>query len=146
MILIIFGTGVSLQYFLSLDENIAPNPRGTYLSVSFGWGIGVGMGVWVAGGISGGHINPAVTVALALFRGFPWRKVPGYVIAQILGSMAGGGLNYALYRRAITIYESGARTVTGPTATASLFATYPRECPRARVFEWTDRLIVTNAL
>lgn len=37
-ILILFGTGVSLQYFLSLDENIAPNPRGTYLSVSFGWG------------------------------------------------------------------------------------------------------------
>lgn len=127
MILIIFGTGVSLQYFLSLDTDIASSPRGTYLSVSFGWGIGVGMGVWVAGGISGGHINPAVTVALAIFRGFPWKKVPGYVLAQVLGSMTGAGITYALYRRAITIFEGNARTVSGPTATAALFATYPLE-------------------
>lgn len=46
------------------------SPKGSYLSISFGWGIGVGMGVWVAGGISGGMINPAVTIALACFRGF----------------------------------------------------------------------------
>ncbi|KAK9898544.1 aquaporin [Cystobasidium minutum MCA 4210] len=127
MLLVMFGTGVSLQYFLSLDPNVVSSPRGTYLSVSFGWGIGVGIGVWVAGGISGGHINPAVTLALAVFRGFPWKKVPGYILAQILGSTAGAGLNYAMYRRAISIFEGGGniRTISGPTATASLFSTYP---------------------
>lgn len=129
MLLIMFGTGVSLQYFLSLDPNVVSSPRGTYLSVSFGWGIGVAVGVWVAGGISGGHINPAVTLSLACFRGFPWKKVPGYVLAQILGSTAGAGLNYAMYRRAISIFEGGGniRTVSGPTATAALFSTYPLE-------------------
>jgi len=48
--LIIFGTGVSLQYFLSTSTDVADSPRGTYLSVSFTWGIGVAMGVWVSGG------------------------------------------------------------------------------------------------
>jgi len=129
MLLILFGTGVSLQVFLSSDPNVVSSQRGQYLSISFGWGIGVAMGVWVAGGISGGHINPAVTFSLAIFRGFPWRKVPGYVLAQILGSMTAAGINYGLYRRAISIYEGGPniRTVNGATATASLFATYPLE-------------------
>jgi hypothetical protein len=58
MLLILFGTGVSLQVFLSSDPNVVSSQRGQYLSISFGWGIGVAMGVWVAGGISGGHINP----------------------------------------------------------------------------------------
>jgi len=128
-LLILFGTGVSLQYFLSLDEGVAPNPRGTYLSVSFGWGVGVAMGVWVAGGISGGHLNPAVTISLAVYRGFPWRKVPGYILAQIIGSMTAAGTTYGLYRGAINIFEGGEniRTVSGPNATAALFSTYPLE-------------------
>lgn len=108
------------------------------------------MGVWVAGGISGGHINPvrgdanvklqpadnlgacqAVTFSLAVFRGFPWRKVPGYMLAQVLGSMSAAGTTYGLYRGAINIFEGGAnvRTYSGPTATASLFSTYPRKLP-----------------
>ena len=93
--------------------------------------VGVAMGVWEAGGISGGHINPAVTISLAVFRGFPWRKVPGYILAQVLGSMTAAGTTYGLYRGAINIYEGGEsiRTVSGDTATASLFSTYPRECP-----------------
>jgi len=67
--------------------------------------------------------SPVVTLCLALFRGFPWKKVPGYWLAQILGSVCAAGVNYALYRRAITLFEGGGRTVTG---TANLFSTYPR--------------------
>lgn len=76
--------------------------------------------------------QPAVTLSLAVFRGFPWRKVPGYVLAQIAGSTCAAGLNYGLYRRAISLYEGGPgiRTVTGATATANLFATYPRRLIR----------------
>jgi aquaglyceroporin related protein len=87
------------------------------------------MGVWVAGGISGGHLNPAVTISLAVYRGFPWRKVPGYILAQIIGSMTAAGTTYGLYRGAINIFEGGEniRTVSGPNATAALFSTYPRE-------------------
>jgi aquaglyceroporin related protein len=83
---------------------------------------GTAMGVWVSGGISGGHINPAVTLALAVWRGFPWRKVPGYILAQTLGGLVGAALVYANYYHAISIFEGGATIRT--QATASLFTTY----------------------
>jgi len=80
------------------------------------------MGAWVSGGISGGHLNPAVTLALATWRGFPWRKVPAYTFAQVLGGLIGAGLVYGNYLNAIDIFEGGNGTRT--RATASLFATY----------------------
>ena len=65
--------------------------------------------IYVAGGITGAHINPAVTIAFAAFGGFAWKKVPGYIIAQILGAVAGAALVYANYRDAIQANEIGAR-------------------------------------
>ena len=91
MILVIFGDGINNQVVLStrLDPE---NAKGSgYLSIAFGWGIATGMGVWTCGGISGGLINPSVTIALATFRGFPWRKVPIYIFAQILGAVGESG-------------------------------------------------------
>ncbi|KAJ7644861.1 aquaporin [Roridomyces roridus] len=129
-ILIIFGTGVDCQVVLSTATGVAASPKGDYLSISFGWAIGTAMGVWVAGGISGAHINPAasgfrplrVTIMLATYRGFPWKKVPGYILAQILGGLVGAGLVYANYIHAIDIFEGGRHVRT--LGTASLFSTY----------------------
>ena len=56
---------------------------GNYLSCRLAWAGGVALGAWVAGGISGAHINPAVTLALGAFRGFPPRKIPGYLLSLI---------------------------------------------------------------
>jgi aquaglyceroporin related protein len=88
------------------------------------------LGVY-ASGISGAHINPAVTFANCVFRKFPWRKFPVYAIAQILGAMCGAAIVYGNYRSAIDQFEGGAhiRTVPGysPTATAGIFCTYPAE-------------------
>jgi glycerol uptake facilitator protein len=77
--LIIFGVGVVAQTVLT------PFTAGAQ-SIHWAWGIGVIMGIYVAGGISGAHINPAVTLAMALRRGFPWGKVPAYWGAQTLGA------------------------------------------------------------
>lgn len=84
---------------------------------------GIALGVWISGGISGGHINPAVTIAFATLRDFPWRKVPAYVFAQLMGGICGAGIIYANYIHAIDAVEGGrgVRTVPG---TASLFGTY----------------------
>ncbi|ELU43232.1 MIP domain-containing protein [Rhizoctonia solani AG-1 IA] len=73
--------------------------------------------------LGGGHINPAVTLAQAIFRGFSWKKVPSYILAQTLGACTGAGLVYANYHRAIDLFEGGlgVRTVPG---TASLFTTF----------------------
>ncbi|CAE6483263.1 unnamed protein product [Rhizoctonia solani] len=122
MILIIFGTGVNCQVVLSGNTAVSASPKGEYLSISFGWAVGTALGVWVSGGISGGHINPAVTLAQAIFRGFSWKKVPSFILAQVLGACTGAGLVYANYHRAIDLFEGGlgVRTV----ATASLFTTY----------------------
>ncbi|KAM3452878.1 hypothetical protein MY3296_004147 [Beauveria thailandica] len=120
MILIIFGDGVVAQVVLSKEQ------KGNYQSISWGWGIGVMFGVYV-GGKSGGHINPAVTLANCVFRGHPWRKFPVYAIAQLLGAMAGAAIIYGNYKSAIDNFEGGPgiRTVTGPNATAGVFCTYP---------------------
>lgn len=123
MILIIFGTGVDCQVVLSANTGVASSPKGDYLSLAFGWAAGTALGVWLSSGISGGHINPAVTIAFATFRDFPWRKVPIYIIAQLLGGICGAGIVYANYYHAINIVEGGAHIRTVP-GTASLFSTY----------------------
>ncbi|KAJ3767314.1 putative aquaporin 4 [Lentinula raphanica] len=122
MILIIFGTGVVCQVILSSNPGVAPTPKGEYLSISFGWAVGTALGVWVCLGISGGHINPAITIAFATWRGFPWRKVPGYIFGQLMGGVVGAALVYADYFHAIDIYEGGRGVRT--LKTASLFSTY----------------------
>ncbi|KAG6914093.1 hypothetical protein DXG01_002457 [Tephrocybe rancida] len=123
-ILIIFGTGVNCQVTLSSNPGVAASQKGEYLSISFGWAVGVALGVWVSGGISGGHINPAtqVTLTLAVFRGFPWKKVPIYMISQLFGALVGAALVYATYFHAIDIFEGGAGVRT--LKTAGLFSTY----------------------
>ncbi|UQU67973.1 aquaporin family protein [Couchioplanes caeruleus] len=78
MVLILFGVGVVAQ--------VVGGGIGDHDSIAWAWGLGVTLGVYVAGRISGAHLNPAVTVALAAFKGFEWRKVIPYSIAQTLGA------------------------------------------------------------
>ncbi|WP_155373568.1 MIP/aquaporin family protein [Catellatospora vulcania] len=78
MILILFGVGVVAQ--------VVGGGLGDHDSIAWAWGLGVTMGVYVAARISGGHLNPAVTFSLALFKGFPWVKVLPYIVAQFLGA------------------------------------------------------------
>ncbi|GAA4250444.1 MIP/aquaporin family protein [Dactylosporangium darangshiense] len=78
MVLILFGVGVVAQ--------VAGGGIGDHDSIAWSWGLGVMLGIYVAGRISGAHLNPAVTIALAAFKGFEWRKVAPYSIAQFLGA------------------------------------------------------------
>ncbi|KAG5363895.1 putative membrane protein [Yarrowia sp. B02] len=123
LILILLGDGVVAQVTLSGGKN------GDYQSISWGWGLGVMFGVYAAGGISGGHLNPAVTLCSCIYRGFPWKKFPIYLVAQLLGCMTGAALVYGNYRSAIDVFEGGKgiRTVGLPTSTAGIFCTYPAE-------------------
>lgn len=85
------------------------------------------LGVYTSG-ISGAHLNPAVTFANCLFRKFPWRKFPIYALAQILGAMCASAVVYANYKSAIDVFEggSGIRTVPGYSETATVSSTVPR--------------------
>jgi MIP family channel proteins len=121
-ILVLFGTAVNAQVLLSHQQN------GQYLSINLGWGLGVMMGMYVAGGISGAHLNPAVSLALAVQKKFAWGKVIPYWIVQVAGGFAAGAVTYLVYVEAISAFDMGVRTVPGlgsQPATAGIFATYP---------------------
>ncbi|KAI0313686.1 aquaporin-like protein [Amylostereum chailletii] len=134
MILVLFGLSVQCQVMLSKNPGVAPAQAGEFLSIGFGWGTGLALGVWLTGGASGGHISPVVTIAMAIFRGFSWRRVPVYILAQLFGAWFGAIIVYANYFHAIDIVEGGqgVRTIAG---TAGLFALYtPEYVPAANAF------------
>lgn len=120
LVLIAFGAGVVAQAVLSAGAN------GSYLAINLGWGIAVTLGVLVAGGVSGAHLNPAVTVALAVHRGLPWAKVAPYALAQTAGAFAGAALVFLTYREAFGAFDAGVRQIAGAQGTAGIFATYPQ--------------------
>ncbi|TBU23203.1 aquaporin [Dichomitus squalens] len=144
MILIIFGAGVDCQTQLSKNANVGSMVYGDYLSLNFGWAVGTALGVWVSSGISGGHINPAVTIAFATFRDFPWRKVPTYIFAQLMGGLCGAGIIYANYIHAIDLVEGGRHIRTVP-GTAGLFSTYALPYMTS-VSAWFDEFLGTAVL
>ncbi len=128
--LMIFGLAVNAQVTLSSQAT------GTYLSINFGWGLAVMMGIYVSGGISGAHLNPAVTIALACLRGFSWRKVIPYILVQLLAAIVASTIVFFVYYDALGAYEanllsSNEAVQTLGTShlmeTAGIWATYPQE-------------------
>jgi glycerol uptake facilitator protein len=97
-----------------------------WLIIIWGWGFAVTFAVYVAGGVSGAHLNPAVTLSFALRRGFAWVKVVPYWFAQVTGAFCGAGLVYAVYESAINWYNT-TNHLTRPhsLSTFSIFATFP---------------------
>ena len=99
-VLIAFGNGVVAMAVAALNQSGRGKDifaaSGDWLIIAWGWGLAVTFGVYVAGGISGAHINPAVTIAFAARREFPWKKVPGYIAAQLVGAFAGAALVLSL--------------------------------------------------
>ncbi len=96
--------------------------------ISIIWGIGVAVAIYCAGGVSGAHLNPAVTIALTLFHGFDKRKAIPYIGAQLLGAFSSAALVYALYSNLFTQYETLHSMVRGSQdslALAGIFSTYP---------------------
>ncbi len=119
-VLITFGVGVVAQFVLS------GGAAGSYLAINVIWGLAVTMGCYVAGGISGAHMNPAVTIGLAVHRGFPWRKVIPYSLAQLAGAFAASAVVYGTYYEALNAFDGGIRQVSGAQGTAGIWATYPQ--------------------
>jgi MIP family channel proteins len=138
-VLLVFGTGVVAQAVLS------GNTAGSIAEIHIGWGLGVVMGVYVAGGISGAHLNPAVSLALAVRGAFAWRKLPAFVAAQFAGAFVASAVTFFTYREAFRAFDGGIRQVTGPHSTAGIFATYPQ--PYLSIFGgFVDQVVGTALL
>jgi glycerol uptake facilitator protein len=136
LVLIAFGDGVVAMAVAALNQSGRGTEifaaSGDWLLIAWGWALAVAFGVYVAGGVSGAHINPAVTLALAVKRDFPWRKVIPYWAAQLLGAFVGAALVYLVYHHAIGSFEAAKGITRGTlggaadsTPTFSIFATFP---------------------
>lgn len=113
-ILILLGDGVVA------NVGLAPRLAATaynWNTITIGWAFAVIVAVYVSAGVSGAHLNPAVTIALALRRGFPWGKVLPYIVAQMIGAFLGAFAVYLCYREGLI--HAGMPNVwcTGPGST-----------------------------
>jgi glycerol uptake facilitator protein len=88
LLLILFGNGVVANVLLAKSKG----QGGGLIAITAGWGFAVAIGAYAVGRVSGAHLNPAVTLALACFGGFSWSLVPGYILAQLAGAFLGSAL------------------------------------------------------
>ncbi|XP_072030342.1 aquaporin-10-like [Amphiura filiformis] len=118
-ILVIFGDGAVAQFVVSGSH------PGAFLSVNWGFAAGLLLGVYFSAGVSGGHLNPAVSLAMASLGKMPWIALPVYCLAQFLGAFFASVMIYAVYIDAINNLDGGKRQVTGQNGTAGIWASYP---------------------
>jgi glycerol uptake facilitator protein len=121
MVLILFGVGSVAMVVLFSSNPPIPGEvvKGGYTNIVLGWGLAVTFGIYISGTISGAHLNPAVTLALAATKRFPWGKVFHYMAAQFLGAFAGAALVFADFH--------GKWLLADPTLahTTGVFCTFP---------------------
>ncbi|KAG9466170.1 hypothetical protein GDO78_017099 [Eleutherodactylus coqui] len=119
--------------------------KAQFLSVNIAFGFAVTAGSYVSAGVSGAHLNPAVSLAMCILWKISWRQLLVYCLAQFIGAFAGAGLVYLLYFDALRAYGGGNWTVYGPQATAGIFASYPSEHLGA-INGLSDQVIATATL
>ncbi|MEA4909380.1 MAG: aquaporin family protein [Chloroflexi bacterium] len=117
-ILVLLGDGVVA------NVGLAPRLAGTaynWNTITIGWAFAVIIAVYVTGGVSGAHLNPAVTIALAVKRGFSWGKVLPFIVAQVIGAFIGALGVYLVYREGLVssgmpnVWSTGPGSVFGAT-------------------------------
>jgi glycerol uptake facilitator protein len=131
-ILISFGDGVVAMLWALVGSGRSAGPpldsAGDWMLITWGWGLAVCFAVYVSGGISGAHLNPAVTLGVAVRKQLPWNKVPKYWVAQVLGCFMGAALVFLVYNNAINHYDQAQHIIKGTAnsvSTYSTFATFP---------------------
>ncbi|MGW2833259.1 MIP/aquaporin family protein [Streptomyces sp. NPDC001286] len=134
-VLISFGCGVVAMAVAALPgSGRTSGPTtifvgvGDWLLITWGWAMAVVFGIYVAGGVSGAHLNPAVTLAFAVRRKFAWAKVLPYWGSQLVGAFTGAALVYGVYHNAISTFDGamkGPKTNGHTLATFSIFGTFP---------------------
>ena len=121
MVLILFGCGVVAMVVLFGSNPSVPGEvvKGGYTNIVLGWGLAVTMGIYIAGTVSGAHLNPAVTLAMCATGRMPWSKAFHYIIAQFIGAFIGAGLVFAVYYAKWITVDPGFDHTTG------VFCTFP---------------------
>jgi glycerol uptake facilitator protein len=142
VIIILVGDSVAAMYTL-----YDPSPYvNSYWGVCISWGLGVTIAIYVTGSVSGCHANPAVTLALAAFRDFPWKKVLPYWAAQTFGAFLGAALVYLLFSPVIDHFNAVHHlTRAGDGGAAGVFFTHPGKYVTA-LHCFVDQIVLTAFL
>src|SRR2546430_203754 len=122
MVLILFGDGVVASF--GLFGSVGPFAT-EWIVIIIGWGLAVMLGIYVAGAISGAHINPAVTLAFAIRGKHPWNKVLPYWGAQVAGAFVAALILYFVYQGAINNAIGGGDIIAPREREGEPLYTYP---------------------
>ncbi len=136
MVLILFGDGCVATFglFTNIGANNAATPfANEWIVIILGWGLAVMLGIYVTGAISGAHLNPAVTLGLAVRGKVAWSKVLPYMLAQVLGAFVAAGILYFVYQGAInhslavaSVTNHTTVNIADPNGYGWIFYTYPK--------------------
>ncbi len=149
----LIAEAVAMCLIITIGDSVAamysmydPSPyKQAYWGVCITWGLAVTLAIYATASVSGCHANPAVTLALAMYRRFAWRKVVPYCAAQVLGAFAGAVLVYALFSPVINAFNAahGLRRAAG--GAAGVFFTHPGDLITL-THAFTDEIILTAIL
>src|SRR5476651_1927146 len=97
-LLVFFGCG-------SVASAVLTGAEVGIFQVAIIWGLGIATAIYLTASLSGAHLNPAVTLSFAVWRGFPWRRVAPYMLCQFLGSILAACVLYLVFADALTVFE-----------------------------------------
>ncbi len=122
-IILFFGAGsvAALIFMKNYDS---------FWELSVMWGLAVMLAIYITGGVTGAHLNPAVTIGLAAFKGFPVKKIIPYIVSQAVGAFLGAAAVYGMYFRNFAVWEKAEGIVRGTAAgkaDAAIFFTFPQD-------------------
>jgi len=127
-ILVFFGVG-------SVHAAVLTGAQQGLWQVAVVWGVAISLAIYATGALSGAHMNPAMTASFAVFRGFPWRQVPAYVLSQFVGAFLAAGVLYSLFSGILGQFESAHGIVRGAVGSELSAMVYGEYFPNPAVAE-----------
>ncbi|RKP25505.1 putative aquaporin, partial [Syncephalis pseudoplumigaleata] len=131
-VFISIGVGVNAQYTVGTSD------RETFLPTNLAWGFAIMAGVYVTAGVSGGHLNPAVSLAFFLYRDMNFWKMLGFWGVQLCGAYLGAAFTYLCWLPSINRYDGHIKKAEGPTGTGTIFYTLPQTFYTNGSHLWTE--------
>ncbi|MEN6577526.1 MAG: MIP/aquaporin family protein [Phycisphaerales bacterium] len=133
-ILVFFGVG-------SVHASVLTGAQEGIWQVAVVWGVAISLAIYATGALSGAHMNPAITAAFAVFRGFPWRQVVLYISSQLLGAFLAAAVLYSLFSGILGQFESThgiVRGTAGSELSAMVYGEYFPNPATAHSLHWAD--------
>ena len=120
------GIASIASFVLNLESPVGVTAFGSLFQIGWAFALGIAFAIITCAPTSGGHFNPAITICFAIYQGFPWKKVPYYILSQIFGSFVAGLLLMGMYWEQIQAFRAASHMpVFSNVGVASILCTFP---------------------